>query len=364
MLAFGAVAAASATMPFAPRAEDAPVKRTQVPLPKFHVAADQIIGARVGLRPFRPSGFVVKSEPFGDKTLIHNYGHGGCGVTMSWGTADMAAKLALATPHRKAAIIGCGVIGLTTARLLQDRGLTVAIYAASLPPYTTSDVAAGTFGVTSLVDEAHQTDKIGNRIAEAARFSFQYFQGLPAARYGVKPMDLYFLGPRPIEIPWDFAITPDLFPFETFGPGEHPFPANYAVRTKTFIAETDILLPALLADVRAHGGTIETRGFADMAELQTLEAPLIVNASGIGAKALFGDAELVPVKGQITILKPRPDIAYGYVDPVLDLYMFPRSDGIVLGGSHGHGDWSMEPDPERAAQILEGNGLIAGGMRS
>jgi glycine/D-amino acid oxidase-like deaminating enzyme len=364
MLAFGAVAAASATMPFAPRAEDAPVKRTQVPLPKFHVTTDQIIGARVGLRPFRPSGFVVKSEPFGDKTLIHNYGHGGCGVTLSWGTADMAAKLALATPHRQAAIIGCGVIGLTTARLLQDRGFTVAIYAASLPPSTTSDVAAGTFGVTSLVDEAHQTEEIGNRIAAAARFSFQHFLALPAARYGVKPFDLYLLGPRPIEIPWDFAITPDLFPFETFGPGEHPFPNNYAARTKTFIAETDILLPALLADVRAHGGTIETRGFADMAELQTLEAPLIVNACGIGAKALFGDAELVPVKGQITILKPRPDIAYGYVDPVLDLYMFPRSDGIVLGGSHGHGDWSMESDPERAAQILEGNGLIAGGMRS
>lgn len=214
MLAFGAVAAASATMPFAPRAEDAPVKRTQAPLPKFHVAADQIIGAKVGLRPFRPSGFVVKSEPFGDKTLIHNYRHGGCGVTLSWGTADMAAKLALATPHRQAAIIGCGVIGLTTARLLQDRGFPVAIYATALPPYTTSDVAAGAFGVTSLVDEAHQTEEIGNRIAAAARFSFQHFQALPAARYGVKPMDLYFLGPRPIDIPWDFAITPDLFPFE------------------------------------------------------------------------------------------------------------------------------------------------------
>jgi hypothetical protein len=200
MLAFGAVAAASATMPFAPRAEDASVKRTQVLLPKFHVAADQIIGARVGLRPFRPSGFVVKSEPFRDKTLI-------------------------------------------------------------------------------------------------------------------------------------------------------PFPTAYVVLTKTLIAETNALLPALIADVRDHGGTIEMRGFADKAELQALDAPLIVNASGLGAKALFGDSELVPVKGQITLLKPHSEIHYGYVDPVLDLYMFPRSDAIVLGGSHGHDDWSLEPDPERATQI-------------
>lgn len=357
MLALGAVAA-SAALVRSPRAADGP----QPTLPKVQVADDRIIGARAGLRPFRPSGFVVKSEPFGDKTLVHNYGHGGCGITLSWGTADMAAKLALATPHRHAAIIGCGVIGLTTARLLQDRGFDVAIYAAALPPYTTSDVAAGVFGVTSLVNDAHQTDDIGKSVAEAARFSFRYFQDMPA-RYGVKPMDIYFLGPRPIDIPWDFAITPDLFPFEKFGPGEHPFPTAYAVSTKTLIAETNTLLPALLADVREHGGTIEMRGFAAPAELQTLPAPLIVNATGIGAKALFGDDELTPVKGQLTLLKPQPEIHYGYVDPVLDLYMFPRSDAVVLGGSHGHDDWSLESDPGRAAQILDAHGLMASGMK-
>jgi glycine/D-amino acid oxidase-like deaminating enzyme len=119
----------------------------------------------------------------------------------------------------------------------------------------------------------------------------------------------------------------------------------------------------LLADVRDHGGKIEMRGFADKSELQELDAPLIVNATGLGAKALFGDSELVPVKGQITLLKPHPEIDYGYVDPVLDLYMFPRSDALVLGGSHGHGDWSLESDPERAAQILDGHGLIANGMK-
>jgi D-amino-acid oxidase len=362
ILALGAAATVSAIMPATARAGNAPARMAQASLPKFQVTPNQIIGARAGLRPFRPSGFVVRSEPFGDKTLVHNYGHGGCGITLSWGTADMAAKLALATPHRQAAVIGCGVIGLTTARLLQDRGFTVTIYAAALPPYTTSDVAAGVFGVTNIVDDAHQSDEAGNRVAEAARFSFRYFQGLPAS-YGVKPMDLYFLGPRPIDVPWDFAITPDIFAFEKFGPGEHPFPNAYAVFTRTLIAETNTLLPALMADFREHGGRIEIRGFADRSELQTLPDPLIVNATGIGAKALFGDAELVPVKGQLTLLKPRADIHYGYVDPVLDLYMFPRSDALVLGGSHGHDDWSLEPDPERAAQILDGHGLIANGIK-
>ena len=110
-------AAAGAVIPFAGRAGEVGGVDTQGPLPKINVAPDQVTREIAGLRPFRPSGFVMRSEPFGDKVLIHNYGHGGCGVTLSWGTADMAVKLALSTSHRHAAVIGCGVIGLTTARL-------------------------------------------------------------------------------------------------------------------------------------------------------------------------------------------------------------------------------------------------------
>jgi glycine/D-amino acid oxidase-like deaminating enzyme len=275
----------------------------------------------------------------------------------------MAAKLALATPHRKAAVIGCGVIGLTTARLLQDRGFEVGMYAAELTPHTTSDVAAGAFGVTEVVDDDHHSDEIANRIREAVRFSFRFFQSLPGERYGIRPMDMYMLGAQPIEAPWDFAITPELFPFEIFGPGEHPFPSAYASRFHTLIAETNTLMPALTEDVRAHGGTIEVRSFGDKEELKALEAPLIVNATGLGAKALFGDAELVPLKGQLTILRPQTEVTYAYLDPVLDLYMFSRSDGVVLGGSHERDVWSTDVDPRRAAQILDGHGLIAGGMR-
>src|SRR5437764_11381754 len=57
------------------------------------VEENRIIRRVVGLRPFRPGGFVVRAEPLGDK-LVHNYGHGGGGVTLSWGTAELAAELA------------------------------------------------------------------------------------------------------------------------------------------------------------------------------------------------------------------------------------------------------------------------------
>ena len=75
-----------------------------------------------GLRPFRPSGFVVRGEKLGDKVLIHNYGHGGAGITLSWGTAQLAVTEGLKTGIRDCAVIGCGVVGLSTARLWLQPG--------------------------------------------------------------------------------------------------------------------------------------------------------------------------------------------------------------------------------------------------
>lgn len=103
------------------------------------VSWDRIIRTTVALRPYRESGFAVKATRFGEKTLVHNYGHGGSGLSLSWGTAHLAADLALEQPERRAAVIGCGIVGLTSARVLQRRGFQVAIYAKVLPPDTTSN---------------------------------------------------------------------------------------------------------------------------------------------------------------------------------------------------------------------------------
>jgi D-amino-acid oxidase len=71
----------------------------------------------------------------------------------------------------------------------------------------------------------------------------------------------------------------------------------------------------------------------------------------------------VPVKGQLTVLPPQTEVTYAYLDPVLDLYMFSRNDGIFLGGSHEEGVWSTESNQNRSAQILGGHALISAGMR-
>ena len=72
------------------------------------ISPDRVVRTVAGLRPFRPSGFSVRGENIGDKVIVHNYGHGGAGITLSWGTAHLAALEALATEHRDAAVIGGG----------------------------------------------------------------------------------------------------------------------------------------------------------------------------------------------------------------------------------------------------------------
>jgi D-amino-acid oxidase len=52
-------------------------------------------GVKVGLRPFRHGGIRLESEALADRrTVIHNYGHGGSGFTVSWGCAEEVARLA------------------------------------------------------------------------------------------------------------------------------------------------------------------------------------------------------------------------------------------------------------------------------
>src|SRR5438876_3864365 len=57
------------------------------------ISRDRVIREVVGLRPYRAEGFVVDAQKIGNKLIVHNYGHGGAGMTLSWGTASLAVDL-------------------------------------------------------------------------------------------------------------------------------------------------------------------------------------------------------------------------------------------------------------------------------
>ena len=104
------------------------------PFPKVLVDESRVIRTVAGLRPYRRSGFVVRREHLGAKALVHNYGHGGGGITLSWGSSKLAAELGLPGHSGPVAVIGAGALGLSTARLVQEAGFPVTLYARALPP--------------------------------------------------------------------------------------------------------------------------------------------------------------------------------------------------------------------------------------
>ena len=72
----------------------------------------------------------------------------------------------------------------------------------------------------------------------------------------------------------------------------------------------------------------------------------------------MGDEELDPIRGQLTFLVPQPEVDYTLLGG--DLYMFPRADGILLGGTFERGNWSTEPDPATTQRILQGHRELFG----
>lgn len=318
-----------------------------------------------GLRPFRPPGFVVRREEREGKTLVHNYGHGGGGITLSWGSSELAARLAGDVAGKTCAVIGGGVMGLSTARLLQLRGASVTVYTKELPPNTTSNVAGAQWWPFSVFDDSRRTEEFGAQYVEAAKFSFKYFQTLVGPRWGVRWLPNYYLSDGPPRNGWiagPGGVLHELqVGFHDFGPGEHVFPSAYARRFHTMMIEPSVYLPVLLGEVQGAGARIEIRPFAAADEMLGLPETVIFNCTGLGAGQLFGDTELIPIKGQLSFLVPQPGVDYNLITS--DTYMFPRTDGILLGGSYEKGRWDTTPDDAIRRQILGSHRALFEGMR-
>ncbi len=324
-----------------------------------------VIRTTTGLRPFRSKGFVVRREDHDGKMLIHNYGHGGGGMTLSWGSAHLAVQLAGNVAGKSCAVIGGGVMGLSTARLLQLAGARVTIHTGALPPDTTSNASGAQWWPFSVFDNSQRTSEFGAQYLEAARFSFHYFQRLVGERWGVRWVPNYYLSDGPPENGWisgPGGVLHDMqIDFRDFGPGEHVFSDGYARRFHTMMISPGTYLATLLQDVQIAGGEVAIRNFENASEIFQLPEQVIFNCTGLGAGELFADPELIPIKGQLSFLMPQQDVNYNLIGG--DLYMFPRSDGIALGGTYAKNQWDTAVDIVARDRIVAAHQRLFDGMR-
>ena len=320
--------------------------RDCTPLPPVLVDESRVIRTVAGLRPYRRSGFVVRAEPLGTKRLVHNYGHGGGGITLSWGSSKLATEIGLQGHSGPVAVLGAGVMGLSTARLVQEAGFPVTIYAAALPPDTTSNIAGGQFHPYALFRDSEVTSEFRRQFARALDYSWRRFQIMVGEEYGVRWLPTY------VE-----TNSPDAKLLETFPPvnrmlrsAEHPFPLDKVLRYDTMYVETGRYLRQMLRDVQIAGGKVEVRRFATPVDIASLPEALVINCTGLGSRELFGDQDLHPARGQLAVLEPQPEVKYAVTGG--PGYMFPRPDGIILGGTFEVDEWSSVPEPATISRIV------------
>ena len=339
------------------------------------ISWDRVIRTTVGLRPHRPAGFRVEAERFDDKTVVHNYGHGGAGMSLSWGTGSLAADLALAHESRRVAVIGCGAAGLTAARELQKRGFVVTIYAKAIPPHTTSNMSWASFTPTSgLLSSGVNNPAWTEQFRRAAGIAYRELQLLVGRGYGVSWIDSYTFSDERTEGGGGGGNS--LLPAAlrtgslSLRSGEHPFPSRFARQRPALRIEPSIYLDALLRDFAAFGGRVVVRAFDGPRDFASLSQSLVVNCTGLGARELFRDDTMVPVKGQLTLLVPQPEVRYATLGGVPSrnadgfVHMMPRSDGIALGGTSEEGVWSLEPNEEARQRVMEEHMALFAGMRT
>ncbi|WP_336511989.1 FAD-dependent oxidoreductase [Sphingomonas arenae] len=318
-------------------------------LPPVNVDPSRVIRTVAGLRPYRASGFVVRAEPLGSKRLVHNYGHGGAGITLSWGSARLATQLGLQGHAGPVAVIGAGALGLSTARLVQEAGFPVTLYTAQLPPETTSNIAGGQISPFGHYREGSVTPEWQQQFLSAMEYSWRRFQLLVGDDYGIRWLTTYTQGhgdPDPTDPLHRFHPAS-----RTLTSAQHPFALDGMASYDTMYVETGRYLRQLTRDILQAGGKLEVRRFATPADIATLPEPLIFNCTGLGSRELFGDTELQPVRGQLAILLPQPEIRYAFTGDAG--YMFPRPDGIILGGTFERGQSSTIPEAAAIARILQ-----------
>ena len=241
---------------------------------------------------------------------------------------------------------GAGVVGLTCAVRLAEAGHQVRVVTREAPLDTTSAVAAAVW-FPYRVEPPERVD------AWAARTYRELCElAIDEPESGVEMRELVAYSRHAKEEPSWRDVVEELRWLE---PDE--LPAGYARgwSTRVPVAETPRYLPWLAARLARAGGTIEVRagGVPSLAGAAP-GASLLVNCSGLGARTLAGDATLVAVRGQVVLVEnPGLDrVVLDEDDPAAPIYVIPRRDDCVLGGTAEVGAESLAPDPAVTEAIV------------
>jgi len=321
-----------------------------LPTPDFTFDPTKPGACIAGVRPFRNGAYRLDAETISRKFIVHNYGHGGCGITLSWGCAakvrDIVKSHLVGTHDAKVAVLGAGVMGLTAATRMLDLGLAVTIYSDRKPLETTSSRAGGQWAVSVLEYKGKERE-----LTDIIKTAYTTFKASIGQGFGVTERPNY-TATHSHNLDVVIELAPGLIP-----PRKSLARLPFEGHTKpgfvyqTLLIEPPVFLAKLEADLRARGATFVTKKFASRADiLASVPENILVNCTGLGSMKLWSDTKMQPIKGQLAMLPPQPALQYLYGQ---DGYMFPRADHVVIGGTFEVGVNDETPDPKVCKGLVD-----------
>lgn len=303
-----------------------------------NISRENMIGTNVGIRPFRKTGVRLEAELLKDKLIIHNYGYGGSGLILSFGgtkeVLDILDKQKISS--KTVAILGAGVVGLTTAYDLLAQNYEVHIYADEWSPNLTSNVAAGIWSPLSFPkDLPEEKNQLHLRMQKIAEDRFSKSVGDSPEFEGVRMIPSYSFKTQTSQESDRVKKREEVI--ACFDNGV----IKSGRRIYEFGIDGQLFMSDLYNKVKRNGAVLKQCHFESLEDVLNLRESVIINCTSMGSIKLFDDQEFVPVRGQLVYFKPQKEIDYLYfheIDNVpndSDLFfvsIYPWSDRIILGG--------------------------------
>jgi glycine/D-amino acid oxidase-like deaminating enzyme len=324
---------------------------SNLPTPDFTFDPTLAGACVAGVRPYRNGSYRLEAVvDLAGKFVVHNYGHGGAGITLSWGCAakvrDLVKRHLVGTNDAKVAVLGAGVMGLTAATRLRELGLAVTIYSDRRPLDTTSAKAGGQWAVSVVEYKGKERE-----LTDIIKIAYTTFKASIGKGFGVFEQPNYTASPSH-NLDVVIQLAPGLIP-PRVALRRLPFEGHTTSGFvyQTLLIEPPVFLAKLEADLKTQGAVFVTRKFTGKADIQaSVPENIVVNCTGLGSMKLFSDAKMQPIKGQLAMLPAQPALQYLYGQ---NGYLFPRGDHVVIGGTFEVGVDNETPDPKVCKGLVD-----------
>lgn len=241
-----------------------------------------------------------------------------------------------------AVVVGAGVVGLTSAISLAEAGLATRVVAAEPPPRTTSVAAGAVWGPVMCGPDDRCRDWAGVGLSVLSKLVDE-----PEA--GVRQVSGREVSAEVASPPEWLGLLPDQ---RLLAADELPSGFASGWWYTAPVVTMPVYLEYLLARYAASGGSVTIE---PVTSLSSVDAPVVVNCTGVGARSLVPDPSVVPVRGQVVVVR-NPGIDEFYIDHALHgydyVYLFPHGDQVLLGGTAEEDAWDLPPRPDVSARIL------------